>query len=96
MKTKISKLTSTGKELWLEVTNVNEVVSNEFPVAICEWKVVDETNSIIIPPPGEGSLQYVHGSLTPALYSQWDKTEEHYCSLLAQSLSALLTSNLIG
>jgi hypothetical protein len=111
MKIKLNKTTSTGKELWLEVTNITEITSGpttEFigassfdvsksgsNVAICNWKVVDVNNTIIIPPPS-GTLQFVHGSLPAGLYSQWDKTEEQFGTLLVQSLSAILESNLIG
>jgi len=88
MKTKLSKTTSTGKEVWLEITNIEEVVSSGISVAICEWKVIDSTGSIIIPFDG---VQTVHGCLTPALYSQWDKTEESYAALFLQTLNSIET-----
>lgn len=108
MKIKLDSTVSNSKELWLEVTDISEITTGNTiehigtssfsrdgtAIAVCKWKIVDENNVVIIPPATD-SFQYVHGTLMSSSYAQWDKTEENFIQLMAQSLNSALVSNLL-
>jgi hypothetical protein len=108
MKTKLDKTTSNGKELWLEVSDISEITTGNtiehigtssfnrdgITMAVCKWKIVDENNVVIIPPTSD-SLRYINGTLPSSSYNQWNKTEENFIQLMAESLNSALISNLI-
>jgi hypothetical protein len=108
MKIKLNKTTSSGKDLWVEITNVLEIttgntvkyIEDSFinqqgsPLAICKWRIVDENNTNIIPPVSDNS-EFMNGQLPSDLYDIWNKTEENFAELMAQYINSTIVSNII-
>lgn len=108
MKIKLNKTTSSGKDLWVEITNVLEITTGNTVkyiedsfinqqgslLAICKWRIVDENNINIIPPVSDNS-EFMNGQLPSDLYNIWNKTEENFAELMAQYISSTIVSNII-